>query len=1139
MIQLRYSNCMEPLLTALEQAVLVERSTHRIWSPIRIIVPNQATAWAIERHFVQSQGIAANLDIGFLGGLLSGFLPKDKPLIDRPTIQGILLRCFQSGVGLEAKVFDPVRQYLKNPTEPQRIAQLSYRLAGLLEEYLYSRPGWAQIWESPTEEPVGSKLEFCQRALWRLVRAELKKNKRTWLTPFEATTNLTIPSDIRPIHLFGMTHLAYGYHMLLDAIGKKAPNCLHFYSINPCQEFWEDHPDGRDAMGRITRRSLADFDLPEAEEVVPEGDPYGLQNPQESILLRRWGRAGREKIRVLNELGGWDFKEDFQDPGSDSLLHALQSDILSRKTSKFLEEGRDLADGSIQVHACPNPHREAETLCDILWALFKAKRDDGSHLRYEDVAIMVPAGQLELYAAHVSAAFSEHPGIPLTQLTVGSGPLAKVLEAFQTLLHLPESQLSRADILGFLEHPAVRKKLGDAYSENWGDWCRETGVVRGKDRADLEPTYFSGDILNWDQGHRRLALGAFLSSDQAPFSQNGEEYPAWEIGSGDLASAGTFILRTRALLTDLRSLKDEKWTLSGWAERFCGLTTDWLGGDDRAYEAAAIRLQKALLRMASLEPASGTTVMHAFSCARELALQELQRLEVPRGSKRFKGVVLGDPSTLRGFPFKVVVMAGMGEGQFPGQDAVDDLDLRRRKRLPGDVPASERDRYLFLEALLAAREKFILSYVAKQPLSGEVIQPSPLITELLEAVDGLTDFKSPSKLIHTHPLRRWDPERFKSAYGYLPAQASAYVEAKSELMHRCSSGEVEMSPIAIPSESAQKLQAPSFGPIFRIRTGSLRAFLASPLQGWAKALLGFRDEDEDPDRMEEEPAFMARMEEVILLRAAFWAAHLSKEDTTVAYAKSRRPLERAGAAPLGLFSLREGERHQQTLSAWSDLVPGGTLVSFPTLAEARKGQDSAEVKPFGVLRMTIELGEGLPQAVEFTGPLSPQGDLGAGSGSILLLDKGVIARELPYRDLLAGWVDHLVLAALGEKALSHVVYLVGCDKGEGKLVKVAFEEIKPEEARKNLETILHDLLTRDHACLMPIEATMNVKELTGDRALEDWADTVAGGNFIHISCDYGPVPHPRSYPPPSFSTLSEWRTKLKMFMELRVVGDPA
>ena len=59
---------------------------------------------------------------------------------------------------------------------------------------------------------------------------------------------------------------------------------------------------------------------------------------------------------------------------------------------------------------------------------------------------------------------------------------------------------------------------------------------------------------------------------------------------------------------------------------------------------------------------------------------------------------------MRAVPFRAVFVLGLGEGEFPAREREDPLDLRRARRVPGDVSPAERDRYLFLEALLSARE---------------------------------------------------------------------------------------------------------------------------------------------------------------------------------------------------------------------------------------------------------------------------------------------------------------------------------------------------------------------------------------------------------------------------------------------------
>ena len=52
---------------------------------------------------------------------------------------------------------------------------------------------------------------------------------------------------------------------------------------------------------------------------------------------------------------------------------------------------------------------------------------------------------------------------------------------------------------------------------------------------------------------------------------------------------------------------------------------------------------------------------------------------------------------MRSLPFKLVYVLGLGEGEFPEDDAASTLDLRGYRRVIGDVDPSARNRYLFLE----------------------------------------------------------------------------------------------------------------------------------------------------------------------------------------------------------------------------------------------------------------------------------------------------------------------------------------------------------------------------------------------------------------------------------------------------------
>ncbi|MCB9619588.1 MAG: exodeoxyribonuclease V subunit gamma [Sandaracinus sp.] len=76
---------------------------------------------------------------------------------------------------------------------------------------------------------------------------------------------------------------------------------------------------------------------------------------------------------------------------------------------------------------------------------------------------------------------------------------------------------------------------------------------------------------------------------------------------------------------------------------------------------------------------------------------------------------------------------------------------------------AERDKYVFLETLLCARERFVVSWVARDELTGEPIEPSPVVAQLVELL-GRRYVDDGHALIRTFPLRRHDePARGASA----------------------------------------------------------------------------------------------------------------------------------------------------------------------------------------------------------------------------------------------------------------------------------------------------------------------------------------------------------------------------------------
>ena len=125
---------------------------------------------------------------------------------------------------------------------------------------------------------------------------------------------------------------------------------------------------------------------------------------------------------------------------------------------------------------------------------------------------------------------------------------------------------------------------------------------------------------------------------------------------------------------------------------------------------------------------------------REL-IELLERLEAAAISRAPTGAVLiAEPLTIRARRFRLVVLCGLQEGEFPRASAPEPFlsDERRRElaeasglRLPARDDSLERERYLFYSAVSRATESVVLSYRSADE-EGNLELPSPFIADVAE-----------------------------------------------------------------------------------------------------------------------------------------------------------------------------------------------------------------------------------------------------------------------------------------------------------------------------------------------------------------------------------------------------------------------
>jgi len=1148
-IDLTYSNRTEPLLDALADNVAATQAT--LYDRVTVLVPNAFVGHYVQQGLARRRGIAANVQTSFLRGFLRTVADSTTPglrIVDRDVIEGELLALFHDAHRMAPADLAAVRGYLRlDDTDrdalDRRRAQLAAKTAELLDEYAYSRPDMLAAWRkgglvAGWDEP----LQTWQRALW------LALFGRTGGLASDATATLpdffarTAPSTLRvegAVHVFGISFVARLYRSIFASIARAAP--LFVYTLNPCRELWEDLQPAR----RSSPKFRAAPARPSRQLALALGDestaaPPPAAAPDENPLLALWGRPGRDSIRLYNDLSDCSFRERFEDPaakGTPTLLATLQREVLDRAP-----RSRDPAphDDSLVIFAAPDPRRELETVAAEIWSLIR--RDDT--LRFDDFAVVVPPASTATYLPLAREVFGAASDLPHTVLDLPSPAEGHIVEALSLLLALPTGPLGRRDLLPLAMHPTVSRRFPDVDPEMFLDLCEALGIVRGADGRDLDDSYADEDRVSWDQGLRRLALGAFLSGprsgEQRPFSHDGGSLLAAELSAGAEPAARALGIIARELIDFARTAR----ALTAPIATFMALLRRTLTATirpDGDEEQAVLRDCFAVLeRIAQAAPPD---VEVGFAVAAELVRA---RLGTARPRRRTpEGVTVASLAPLRALTFRTVFVVGLDERIFPSPEGFGALDLRAAAPQPGDVTPRERDEYLFLETLLSARERLRLSYVGRDAVTGERKDPS---STLLALCDVLASGPDGDRLVQEitrkgPPLARHEDddvcaviptaarERQAVGLGRALRQAAKMIQLPEAGALATALAPDAWEAIAPPLGRialAARAEAPRRA-ITTLTLADLRRFLECPLQGSVRVLLPMRDEDDADDDAEaalreRENLSDARMQTLPLLRELFGRAldAGATDDDALGerYDAAIARLRLDGTLPSGLFGSVMRERHLVTLQSWREGLRQALDGRLPTglaplwYGAAPEHRPDIQISP--PVTLAVPLAEG-PRAVSLFGQSEPLTSIDGDALSLTLVMSR--ARGEDYeRDRLRGWLTHLMRAASGTGADRRLVSVaLGANRdGPAEVKRSVFAPLAQAEALALLTGLAGELLSGVHAYLMPCEGIFTWKRRQKREAMtiRQAIMFVRDDGWTRLSSDRGPVADARRYPVP-------------------------
>jgi exodeoxyribonuclease V gamma subunit len=715
---------------------LVRESPPPPLTPETVVVQSQGMARWLSLRLARGLGVAANIRFPLPGGFLWDtfravlpHVPDADPLERRVTVWHLraILDALEHRSPEDAERFAPLHEYLRNADEAGGY-ELAARIADLFDQYLVYRPQWIARWEAGADKGW-------QAALWRSLvrrtaephRAQVQAAALRALGP--ASSEGSLP---RRVAVFGIPILPpsylHGFRRLAEHVD------VHLFLLAPCREYWGDVERQRRASG---------------DEVAA----CSRDSPGAS-LLASLGKQGRDFLDLVIDCDPHVDEPAFREPGDDSLLHALQADMLTLR----VRDGRmrvAAGDRSLQVHVCHGPMREVEVLYEQLLWLFEQHPD----LTAADVVVMTP--DIEAYAPAIEAVFGgarPERRIPFTIADRSLRSDSTLVEAFLGLLELPGSRYDADRLLSLLETPAVYRRFGIA----GGDLdlvqrlVADSAVRWGVDAAARARLGLPAVAENtWRFGLDRLLLGFALPSGETRLLEGVLPCDAVEGSDAEvLGRLGAFVEAAAALEDALAAPR----SLTAWAATLTDVLDRFVDpGGDEAEAAQALR--SLLQRLADDAGRARYEAPVSLSLVRVLLRRELEQ---PVNTGRFLtgGVTFCAMVPMRSIPFEVVCLIGMNDGSFPRTRQPPSFDLiAERPPERGDRSRRDDDRYLFLEAIVSARRCLYLSHVGRGIRDNAPIPPSIVVSELLEAVNRGYDVDR-RQVITEHPLQPFSPRYF-------------------------------------------------------------------------------------------------------------------------------------------------------------------------------------------------------------------------------------------------------------------------------------------------------------------------------------------------------------------------------------------
>lgn len=771
MLHLHFSNRLDALADGLLAAMDAAPAAHPL-ALRTVVVPSAGVQRWLSRHIALRQGVCAGVEFPYLAAWLWKVTARVVPGVGResPFSADVLAWRLHAALA-DTALMAPhplLRNYLAQADEVMR-HDLAQRIASVFESYLTYRPAWLAAWQRgqllglDTGGAPGD--EAWQAALWRQLANGLELAVEHPVQAMVQTLKQALVRGSSPlagadreaalsraglgaaVHLFALPSMPPLYLQALQGLAECVD--VHVHALNPCAEYWFEVVDRR-RLAWLQARGTA------------QGHEVGNR------LLAAWGGSAQSNLESLVAASGDGVLDDarFVTPEGTGLLQAWQRSVLALEELGPVALAAD--DCSVEVRVCHSLMRQVEVLHDALLALFSAP--DAPH----PSQVLVVTPDLEALAPLVEAVFGSAPPTRRLEFTLTGrarsteNPAARALLA---LMALADSRATAASVFALLQLEPVARRFGlDApLLDRLHDALRASGVRWGLDAAHREASGTSPDGRHtFDDALQRLFLAHTLPEGlDEPFAGL---WPAHLAGSRLEAAA------LGALWAAVQGLREWRQDTAGglpaaaWAPRLHRLIEDFIDLPPSAADDLA-EVHQAIASVTRAWQAAGLAREGAAPLGLALVRQALtQALDAPaRGGVPAGGITVAAMSSLRSLPCEVLCVVGLDGQVFPGTQRPAEFDLMARHPQRGDRQRRADDRQLFLDLLLAARRRVLITCTGRSVRDNAPVPLSGVVEEWLDvlvpaiAEDGASPASlaaARARLVVEHPLQPFSARAF-------------------------------------------------------------------------------------------------------------------------------------------------------------------------------------------------------------------------------------------------------------------------------------------------------------------------------------------------------------------------------------------